>query len=417
MAELTFTVDSFIGTSGSSCVTGSVSGSFSGSACGFTGSISNYDGILNGYVSGSYVVPTNRYVNEYKTIIKRSILKFDLTEISKSIGNGSVTSPQFILNLKTMESEEIPLDYKIYAYPISKSWDMGSGLFANDGGNEGVNWLYRKYPDTSSVWYNNIDVNLNISGSNYLDYASTASFLKGGGIWHYSTPSGSFNNPSSSFCTSSNVMSASYICSQSFNYSKSDIEMDITPICRAWICGCIPNEGLILLTSNELDVTASNNLKFFSRETNTIYSPHIDVRWDDSSFVTASLAMVTSSLGVNVTIKGLKKEYKFGSKVKFTVFAREHNPAKQFVSSQTSYITPKYLPSSSYYSIKDNESEEVVVDFDDYTKLSCDSYGNYFYLDTTGLPQERYYRILIKSEFTDGSIQIFDNQSIFKISR
>ena len=120
---------------------------------------------------------------------------------------------------------------------------------------------------------------------------------------------------------------------------------------------------------------------------------------------------------MNVSIKGIKKEYKNGTKIKFIVFSRETNPVKQFVSAQSNYLTPKYLPSSSYYSIKDNESEEVIIDFDDYTKLSCDQYGNYFYLDTTGLPQERYYRILIKSEFADGSIQIFDNPNIFKITR
>ena len=143
----------------------------------------------------------------------------------------------------------------------------------------------------------------------------------------------------------------------------------------------------------------------------------MQTKWDDSTFNTASLSPVTSSLGVSVAIKGIKREYKNGTKIKFIVFSRETNPVKQFVSTQSTYLTPKYLPTSSYYSIKDNESEEVIIDFDDYTKLSCDQYGNYFYLDTTGLPQERYYRILIKSEFSDGSIQIFDNPNIFKITR
>ena len=114
------------------------------------------------------------------------------------------------------------------------------------------------------------------------------------------------------------------------------------------------------LTSDELNPNATSNLKFFSRETNTIYSPYIDVQWPDFTFDTGSLSPITSSLGVSISIKNLKKEYKSGSKVKFTVFAREQNPKKQFTSFQTSYLTPKYLPTSSFYSIKDNESEEYI---------------------------------------------------------
>jgi len=412
---LTFTVDSFTGVTGSACVSGTLSGSFTGSACGYTGSLVNFSGILTGYISGTYYEVVNRYLTSFKSFLKRSILKFDLSSISASISSGYIYNPRFILNLKTIESTEVPLDYKIYAFPISQSWDMGIGTFSAGGGNSGVNWKYRKYPDTSSVWYSNIDMETNISGIDYLNSASTAPFTKGGGTWHYSAPTNIVNNNLQSFCA--NISGASYICTQSFDYSKSDIQLDITKICQAWICGCIPNEGLIILTSDELNPKATSNLKFFSRESNTIYSPYIDVQWSDFTFDTGSLSPITSSLGISVSIKGLRKEYKGGSKVKFTVFAREQNPKKQFTSFQTSYLTPKYLPTSSFYSIKDNESEESIIDFDNYTKLSCDEHGNYFYLDTTGLPQERYYRILIKTELSDGSIQIFDNGDIFKIVR
>ena len=412
---LTFKVDSFVGITGSTCVSGTLSGSFTGSAVGYTGSLTNFSGVIGGYISGNYYETVNRYLTNYKSFLKRSILKFDLSSISASISSGDISFPKFILNLKTVKSTEIPLDYKIYAFPVSQSWDMGIGTIAAGGGVSGVNWLYRKYPDTSSVWYPNIDMDMNISGVNYLDYSSTASFTKGGGTWYYSAPVSTSNNVSQSFC--SDISGASYICTQSFNYSTSDIKLDITKICQAWICGCIPNEGIILLTSDELNPNATSNLKFFSRETNTIYSPYIDVQWSDFVFNTGSLSPVTASLGVSISIKGLKKEYKSGSKVKFTVFSREQNPKKQFTSFQTSYLTPKYLPTSSFYSIKDNESEEEVIGFDDYTKLSCDEYGNYFYLDTTGLPQERYYRILIKTELSDGSIQIFDNGDTFKVVR
>lgn len=412
---ISFTVDHFTGITGSSCVSGTVNGNFSGSVCGYTGSLCSFSGVLSGYISGSYYETVNRYMDGYKNYIKRSLLKFDLSEISKSIASGDISSPKFTLNMRIVESKELPVDYSIYAFPVSQSWAMGTGLYANDGSTDGVSWLYKNSQNTSSTWYPNVDADINITGSNYLVAESTASFQRGGGVWYYKAPPSCSNNVSISLCSA--VSGASYICSQSFSYASADISMDVTRICSAWLCGCIPNEGLILLTSEELNPSASMNLKFFSRETNTIYSPFIDVKWPDATINTSSLAPVTSSLGVSVSIKGIRSEYKSGNKVRFTVFARETNPLRKFVSVQTNYLTPKYLPSGSFYSIKDNESEEVVIDFDDYTRLSCDEFGNYFLLDTTGLPQERYYRILIKSEFGDGSIQIFDNKSIFKVSR
>lgn len=412
---LSFTVDSFTGTTGSSCVSGTMHGNFTGSVCGYTGSLSSFTGTLTGYISGSYYVSTNRYANEYKNYIKRSLLKFDLTEISRSISSGDISDPKFILNMRIVESKEIPVDYTLYAFPLSQSWAMGTGLYAAEGSSDGVSWLYKNAQNTSSKWYTNQDADAIIPTVNYLDNQSTSSFVKGGGTWYYSAPPSCSNNVSLSFC--STVSASSYICSQSFSYTTSDVSMDITPMCRAWICGCIPNEGLILLTSEELNPSASMNLKFFSRETNTIYSPFIDVKWSDATINTSSLSPVTASLGVSVSIKGIRSEYKSGNKIKFNVFAREQNPLKRFVSYQTNYLTPKFLPSSSFYSIKDNESEETIIAFDDYTRLSCDEYGNFFYLDTTGLAQERYYRIIIKSEFSDGSIQIFDDKHPFKITR
>jgi hypothetical protein len=60
----------------------------------------------------------------------------------------------------------------------------------------------------------------------------------------------------------------------------------------------------------------------------------------------------------------------------------------------------------------------MVVDFDEnFTKLSCDSVGNYFTLYTTGLEINRYYRLLVKTSIfstTYGPLSVYDNeQSIY----
>ena len=142
--------------------------------------------------------------------------------------------------------------------------------------------------------------------------------------------------------------------------------------------------------------------------------------WEDVVFNTGSLAPLSGSTDNLINLQYLKDAYKAGSIPKVFVFGRDKYPLKTFNKAyqQPVMVTPKYLPRTSYYMIKDAESEEVLVDFDRYTKLSCDSTkGNYFIIDTTGLPQERYFKILIKVEYSDGTVDIADTGKIFKIVR
>jgi hypothetical protein len=190
------------------------------------------------------------------------------------------------------------------------------------------------------------------------------------------------------------------------------------------LCGCVPNNGLMLLTSFEISTPplqpTNGLLQFFSKDTNTIYSPYIDMGWDDTVFNTGSLKPVSSSIQNLVTLQQLNSTYKAGSVAKIFVFARDKYPLKTFNKAyqQPAMVTPKYLPTSSYYMVKDAESEEVLINFDNYTKLSCDAtYGNYFKLNTNGLPQERYLTVFIKVEYKDGTVDIVDTGKIFKITR
>ena len=82
-------------------------------------------------------------------------------------------------------------------------------------------------------------------------------------------------------------------------------------------------------------------------------------------------------------------------------------------------FTNYYLPSGScYYSIKDANTEETIIKFDEYSRLSADSNGNYFDLHMNGLQPERFYRILFKTEFTgSGAIDYSDEHHVFKVVR
>jgi hypothetical protein len=126
---------------------------------------------------------------------------------------------------------------------------------------------------------------------------------------------------------------------------------------------------------------------------------------------------VEQQFSINLT--NLQSEYKAGDIIKLNVFGRKKYPQKFFdhTNQQTQYLIPEFLPSSSYYALKDNQTGEIVVNFDSYTRISCDyPYGNYFLVDTTGIPQERYYKVLVRVE--DGSIMdTIDTGKIFKITR
>jgi len=332
--------------------------------------------------------------------LSRALLKFDLAEVSRSIVNGNIgTNIRFYLNLYAVEADEIPLSYTLYAYPLSQSWNMGVGRKHDFPViNDGVTWFWT---DTSgsTTW----------SGSMY------------GGV--YMTGSGG----------------NTYAASQSFEYESSDIRMDVTDIVRFWLSCSLntgwnylqqkyveglntENHGIILKRagSEETDLLSYGSLKFFSRDSHTIYQPKLEVCWDDSTWSVGSLTAIDSDEDIVLYMKGLKKEYKENSKTKFRVIGRERYATKLFASSSALYINPystiTYLPTSSYYSIRDAKTEEVIIPFDDnYTKLSCDSNGNYFNLWLDGLQPERYYRFVFKVERSSTTEEYFDNGFIFKV--
>ena len=135
-------------------------------------------------------------------------------------------------------------------------------------------------------------------------------------------------------------------------------------------------------------------------------------------YESSSILPVDFKVPFVTVIQNLQPTMRAGNIVRVNVFARQEFPFKNFQrhTQFTQFLTPLYLPTSSYYAIKDNETDQIVLDFDNYTKVSCDINGNYFLIDTTGLPQERYFKLLIKTE-QSGSVYTFDHGDIFKIVR
>ena len=308
--------------------------------------------------------------------IAHSVIKFETTPLSQSIASGEVTMSSADMILKECESSEIPIDYTIYAYAVTQSWEMGIGTRFDDITTDGVSW--------NSVR----------TGQDWLSLEE-----------HSSDTTGSFNGKGGTWFTGS-------FSTQSFSYESSDIEMDVKTTMDAWIDGSLPNEGFILKhdTSLENDTNDYGQLKFFSKETNTIYQPKLRIGWDDSSFSTGSLTELTSD-DIHVTFKRLKTRYKRGSKPTIRVFGREKYPLKTYTN-EYSYTDLYFLPSTTYYQVKDILTDEIIIPFDDdYTKVSCDSNGNFFKLDLTNWEYNRDYYIQIKTN-RDGVIEYFDDKDL-----
>ena len=312
--------------------------------------------------------------------VSHALIKFEYGHLSASISNGTIGFKEATLILKETQSEEIPLEYTIYANPISGSWEMGTGTRFDNINTQGVTWNYRE-GDTKLEWL-----------ENNFEAGTTASINNGvGGTWY-----------------------TNYESSQAFNYQTCDINMDVKNMLKAWMSGSIHNDGMILRfsTSNEMDTQDYGILKFFSKETNTIHQPKIRIGWDDQSFVTSSLLPLTSN-DIKVGVTNLKKEYKVDSEVKLKIFGRELYPLKTFTN-VFSYDTIKYLPQTTYYQIKDVNSEDVIIPFSEYSKVNCDANGNYVKLNFSNWEAGRTYKIEFKIDM-DNDIQYFDEDLTFSL--
>ena len=347
----------------------------------------------------------------------RILMKFDVSDIESRVNSGKISqNAKYYLQLRTANVREIPQEYEIYAYPISSSWVNGTGKYPNTPiTTDGVSWKYRSSKQIGTLW----GVTAVTGGVNYEWDEISDSWVDANLIFGalYASVTGSYfsNVGGGTWWTFENTE-----CTQSFSYESSDIYMDVSPIVKKWITGSgrFENDGLILKFSNKIESSNQTltRLQFFSVDSNTIYVPRLQVVWDDSTFSTGSLTALSLEdivLGVN-----LKKSYTETEKAKIRVDAYTRYPQKQYTT-QSYYTQKYYLPTSSYYEIRDASTDEIIIPFNTTgTKLSCDSDGNYFNLWMNSFQPERFYRVLVRVDTNGGDVsQICDNNYYFKVSR
>lgn len=333
------------------------------------------------------------------TLLKsRSVIKFDMNEISSSLSTygKTVNDCKFILNLYTSHAKNLPSDYTVNTKLLGQPWNNGTGTLSDSNIN-GVSWTG---PISGALW---------ISGSQQQHVGSSNLYISGSGEGgNYLYYSGSGTN------------TLSLIQSESFSYRTSDININVTDSLKIWLSGSngnsIANYGFLLQLSDsdEADATVQGFIKFFSRETNTIYVPRLTMYFDIGSFSTGSLTSANlESYSIYTQIKPI---YKDTEVAKIRIYARDKFPRK----SPTNLFpiqTVKYLPTTTYYSIMDAATDEVIIPFDNiYTKVNCDITSNFIYLDMNGFMPERHYRLNLK--IVDGFVeQYIDDEIYFKVVR
>ena len=335
----------------------------------------------------------------------RILLQFKDSELNDVITNKVTGNFSASLKLYATEyAQNFPTSQIVELYPLSESWDNGNQKYSENPTNNnitsnGCSWLYKDNGTTKTSWGT---LTPNTTGS-----FSGSSTPVSGGIWY----TGSGFESTQTLGIVNDLDLDFNVTSQIQKFSSSLFTSQGYP-------NGLPNNGFILLRENDVhnNTTDQGSLKYFSVDTNTIFSPTLTIKWDDSSYVTGSEATLLDSGKIQLNISNNKKYYKNSEEYTFRINVRKQFPTRTFATS-SNFLDTGYLKHTSYYSIEDYTSKEVIVPFDtSYTKLSADSEGMFFKLDMNGLQPERYYKILIRHDCNDGII-LYDDYCYFKVTR
>ena len=325
--------------------------------------------------------------------VSRYLIKFDTAEIIDIISN-KISGSSYDIYFKNFiaEAQGINLNTSLEILPVAQDWNNGTGYYLDSPITEnGSSWAYASYSG-SNPWI--------MSGSGF---------------------TGSYNGTYSSQGGGNFFTGSIYRVTQSFELrSEKDIEVNVKTTVNAWSSSILPNYGFIVKLTGSQEFNPSEYIqpqfKYYSVDTNTIYPPCLEFRWRDyQSVLTGPLT------GSIVTTPDIKMSLSQNSGVfyptsinKFNVNVSPLYPNRVYQTSSL-FTNLNYLPTSSYYAIKDLATNEFVVNFDNqYTQISSDSTGNYFSVYMSGLEPERYYKILIKT-IINGSTLIFDDNYYFKV--
>ena len=288
-------------------------------------------------------------------------------------------------------------------FPVYGDWDMGTGRYLDDPiSTNGTSWIWRTFSGSGGTKWLISGFPTGVTASYNTTYA-----VAGGGNWFTGSAQPWFN---------SNLYPITASVTFGFFDSK-DLNLNVTNIIRARYTGSISSDGFLIKQRVEFidNKDVQPELKYFSRDTHTIYPPSLQFSWRDYTWNTGSSSQtILNTLPATLTLAQNPGTFYPQSYNRFRINARPEYPAQLWQTSSI-YTNNYYLPTASYWAIKDLDTNEMVVDFDtQFTQLNADATSSYFDVYMNGLEPERYYAILIKTDIA-GTVQVFDDQYYFKV--
>jgi len=327
--------------------------------------------------------------------VSRFLTRFDTEEIQDIINN-KISGDPYKVYLKNFiaTAEGINANTSIEVLTLAQQWNNGTGYYLDSPQTtDGASWSSPLFSGSGN-WL--------ISGSNngyYFTSSFNPSYINtGGGNWY---------------------TGSSFRVTESFGLrTVKDIELDVSTIVNTWYSSSIPNYGFIVKLTGSQEFNPNQNiqpiLKYYSVDTNTIYPPQLEFRWRDYSSIITPFSPVVTTTDLKMSLAENPGVFYPESVNRFYINVSPLYPTRVYQTTSL-YTNLNYLPTSSYYAIKDLATNEFVINFDDqYTQISSNSTGNYFDVYMSGLEPERYYKILIKT-IINGSTLIFDDNYYFKV--
>jgi hypothetical protein len=348
--------------------------------------------------------------------VARYLIKFNQDQLDSAIDN-LANGAQWDADLRCFiaTAQGINLDSRLYIYPVSGAWGMGTGKYLDQPlVTNGVSWIYQTVGD-GKKW--------DTGSFNPYVTASYSGSTAGGGVWY----------------TGSNLPGLDISQTQTFTYhSDKDLKVTVTDTLKAWYTSSndltggytnIVNEGFLVKWegSSSYEDAVGNYyvefnqnlniqpvLQYYSMDTHTIYPPCIDFKWVDYTYNTSSTIPVLDTPQAYLSIANNNGFFYSQSVQEFRIDSRPQYPPIIFQTASI-YTTNYYLPTASYWAIKDLDTNEYVIDFDTtYTQISADTTSSFFTVYMNGLQPERYYTILIQTTI-GGTTQVIDSNYNFKV--
>ena len=335
--------------------------------------------------------------------VARFLTEFVQEEIEDVINN-KISGSQWDVNFRSFiaTAQGVVESTDLSVHPLAQSWFNGTGTYLDvPQTTDGCSWLSPNFYDSGVAWSS--------SGTDSTDHYVTSSYnpsfaSAGGGAWYYSGSDGT-----------------KYEVTQSFDTrSTKDLNINVKTIVEKWYSGSFDNNGFITKWENSVEFNENIQIQpvmqFYSVDTNTIYPPQLEFKWNDYNTVLTGSATGSIVTTTNLATSLAENQGYFTpesvNRFRFNLAPKYPKPVW---TTSSLFTEVNYLPTSSCYAIKDLDTNEFVIDYDTtYTKLSSDVNGNYFDVYMNGLEPERYYKICIKTHI-NGSTLILDDNYYFKV--